>query len=400
MTELSRLQELDRLAREDARHYPRKRRLFDTLLAETGRHATGVVGPRGVGKTVLLRQLADCTPDSFYLSADTLDSGDLFEVVKRLTTTLGIRAVFVDEVHYQSDYPRILKQTLDSLRVKVVFTSSVSLSLFEAAADLSRRVSVVTLYPFTFREYILFRTGQDLPALTLADIEARRWTPEHLRMGYLFDEYVRGGLMPFSLEEPDPLALLRTVLEKITGQDVPVVGRLGADEVPAVRRCLEYIGRSSVDGVNYTSISRNVGITKYKAETYTRLLERAFVLNPLLPTGANVLREPKVLMCVPFRLLYNTGDAGVGGLREDFFVEAMKMHGARVDYLKSSRGAKTPDYVVRTATDEIVVEVGGKGKGREQFKGYDGRKSLILAPSIESEGMRRPLFMVGYLAPQ
>ncbi len=399
MTSIDRLQEFDRLARLDAQRYPRHRTLVGTLLGDTARHATGVVGPRGVGKTVVLRQLAVSIPDSFYLSADTLESANLFDIVKRLHETMAVTTVLIDEIHFQSDYARVLKQVYDLLPVKLIFTSSVSLSLLEAAVDLSRRVRVAHLLPFTFREFVLFKTGQELAPLSLQDIESRRWTPEHIRTGHLFEEYLRGGLMPFALEEPDPLAVLRAVLDKIVTQDVPLVGRLQVDEIPLVRRCLEFIGRSSVDGVNYSSLSRNVGITKYKAESYTDLLRRAFVLNPLLPKGANVSREPKILMCVPFRLLFGESEATVGGLREDFLVEAVTMHGAQVDYLKSTRGAKTPDYVVQTDAREFVIEVGGKGKGRQQFKGYDGAKSMILTPSLDASGIRRPLFMAGFLEP-
>ena len=60
-------------------------------------------------------------------------------------------------------------------------------------------------------------------------------------------------------------------------------------------------GRAPIDGINYTSLSRNLGITRFKAERYVRALERAFLLRQAFPAGANVLREPKVFMEPPYR---------------------------------------------------------------------------------------------------
>ena len=84
---------------------------------------------------------------------------------------------------------------------------------------------------------------------------------------------------------------------------------------------MKFISKSYVDGINYSSISRNVGITKYKAESYIRLLEKAFVLNVVFPIGTNVLKEPKVLMCLPIRLLYQDVNQALGGMREDFLLK-------------------------------------------------------------------------------
>ena len=51
----------------------RKRELFNTLKVDKGHHITGILGPRGAGKTILLQQLAAEVEDGFYLSADTLE---------------------------------------------------------------------------------------------------------------------------------------------------------------------------------------------------------------------------------------------------------------------------------------------------------------------------------------
>lgn len=393
------LSELSELARESGSKYPRRRALFGDIVQGKGKAFTGIVGPRGVGKTVLLRQLASEVGDSFYISADTLGQADLFETAKNLARSHGVRLLLLDEIHEAPDYAASLKRIYDFLDLRVVFTSSVALSLVDSAHDLSRRAVLRHLWPFSFGEYLLFAHGIALRELTLAEILARGWDPGHMRHGYLFEGYLKGGLFPFALEEADARPILEGILGKIIRQDIPSVGGLRLDEVASVERAVQFVGRSACDGISYSSVSRNVGITKYKAEQYIRLLEDAYVLNPVLPAGTNVLREPKVLMQVPFRLLYRDYDDAAGGLREDFAVQALKMAGRRVQYLKSKQGEKTPDFLSQEDGKDLVLEVGGRGKGRSQFKGFRAKRKLVLTPDDSAEGDRRPLFLLGFLRP-
>jgi predicted AAA+ superfamily ATPase len=336
-------------------------------------------------------------PRTFYLSVDTLDGEDLFEIAEELGERYRVKCLLLDEVHFQPGYDRCLKKIFDFLKMRVIFTSSVSLSLFDSTVDLSRRATLEYLYPFTYREYLFFRKDLSLPKLTLEDIIRKRWTDGHIRTEYLFDPYLQGGLMPFSLEEPEPLPILKNILEKIIHKDIPSVARLRVDELPGLKKMVQFVGRSPGEGINFSSLSRNIGITKYKAEQYVNLLAKTFVLNPVYPTGTNVLREPKVLMYLPFRLLYREYDKAIGYLREDFFAEMMRMKGLEFDYLKSKRGRKTPDFLVRSQDGDIVVEVGGRGKGREQFKGIKVEKQLILSHPTQIEGIKRPLFLLGFI---
>jgi predicted AAA+ superfamily ATPase len=174
------------------------------------------------------------------------------------------------------------------------------------------------------------------------------------------------------------------------------MAELSTDEIPIIEKLVEFVGKAEVDGINYTSLSKNLGITKYKAGRYVELLNKSFILNTVMPFGTNVLKEPKVLMSLPYRLLFKEYGPAIGPLREDFFAEAMTMSGRRFFYLKSSRGAKTPDFLVQDVSGEIVIEVGGKGKGRKRFKDLVSKEKIVLTHSDDSEGDKRPLFIIGY----
>jgi predicted AAA+ superfamily ATPase len=396
---IARVLELHELAKKQSEGYPRRRFIYEKLERQEGRHFTGIVGPRGSGKTVLLRQYARSHADACYLSADALDpDDDLWDIIGKLAEHYGFRTFLIDEVHFLADASGLLKRLYDFRDVHVLFSSSVALAMRASAHDLSRRVRLLELHNFSFREYAAFKEGQTLPPCSLEQLAKGEWTPDHLRVGRLFEEYLlRAGLLPLALDEPDPLPFLANVVEKVIARDIPRVARLTTDELDTIRKLLRFVGRSAVDGINYSCLSRNLGITKYKAEQYVDCLEQAFILQRVLPEGTNVLREPKILMMPPCRLLYRDVEDAIGGLREDYFVDMLRQAGIALRYLKSTRGAKTPDYLVVGGPDKLVVEIGGPGKGRQQFKGIEIDRKRVFAHTDSPTAGAIPLFLVGYL---
>ncbi|MBU4343422.1 MAG: AAA family ATPase [Candidatus Omnitrophica bacterium] len=395
MMNINQLLEFDRMTREDGRKYNKRRELYDKIVNDTGSHFIGIVGPRGAGKTIILKQLALANKESFYVSLDTME-GDLFDLVKTLYETMRIRLFLLDEVHIYHRFEADLKKIYDLLDVKVIFTSSTALGMHKSGYDLSRRAVLKTLYPFSLREYAWFKYGQEFEILTLRDIVEKNVPDNVFRAGEHFSSYIQGALMPFALEEPQPLVLLKNILKTIIHKDIPHIARLLTDELDKIEQLVRFIGLSGVDRINYSSVARNIHITKYKAEQYITLLERAFILHQVFPMGSNVMKEPKVIMALPYRLLYKPLDEAIGGLREDFFVGALKALGKEVFYLKSMRGQKTPDYFIRDFQD-IIFEVGGKSKGRSQFKGMNVKTKIIFADGYGMKNIRRPLFLAGLL---
>jgi predicted AAA+ superfamily ATPase len=396
MNSFNEILKLSELAKNDARHYPRHRSLFDKIVAEKGKHQIGIVGPRGAGKTVLLKQLHNQLEESIYISLDTIEH-NLFDLVQQLSEDYGYATFLLDEIHFSRDHDASLKKIYDFLRLRVVFTSSTALAMSQSAHDLSRRVALELLPPFSFREYLSFTAGIDLPRLTLEEILARQWLDEHMRQSHRFEAFLLGGNLPFALEEPDPLPLLSNILEKILLSDLPSISRLTLDEIETIRKIVRFIGRAHAEDINYSTIARNLGITKYKAQAYLELMSRALVLHVILPAGTNVLREPKVLMQLPYRLLYRELDDAIGPLREDFFADMLRGAGVPFRYVKSTRGAKTPDYLVQIGGEPAVVEIGGKGKGRSQFKGVNVNKKMIFAHTDRTDELHRPLLLAGFL---
>jgi len=392
---IDQLLEFDRIAKTSGLKYDKRRDVYNSIVKDNGAHFIGIVGPRGVGKTIILKQLAMTNEKSFYISLDTM-VGDLFDIVKILYETMHIRLFLLDEVHAYHRFEADIKKIYDLFDIKVIFTSSIALGMYESGYDLSRRVLLKTLYPFSLREYARFKYGQEFSSLTLKDIVKKNIPQDTLKAGEHFASYIQGSLMPFALQEPQPLIILENILKTIIYKDIPRIAKLLTGELEKIEQLVRFIGFSGVDGINYSSVAQNVHITKYKAEQYIALLERAFVLYRIFPVGSNVLKEPKVIMALPYRLLYKAFEEAIGGLREDFFIGSLKALGKEIFYLKSMRGQKTPDYFIRDL-EGIAFEIGGKGKGKSQFKGMNIKIKIIFSDGYSVTDIRRPLFLTGLL---
>ena len=397
--QLSELITLSESALKRAEKYPTHRDLFTKLLSVEGKHFVGVVGPRGAGKTILLQQLASKYEDCFYLSLDLLDrETDLFNLIKSLLEQYKFKTFFLDEIHFHKNPTGFLKKAYDFLDVKIYFTSSVALQMRATAHDLSRRVMLYELGYLSFREFLKIKYGQEFGMLSMDDLLSANISNDILRSHSKWHEYIDGGLLPFALEEPNALPLLRNILQTIIRSDIPSLHPLMVSEIDTIEKLLKFIGMSRVDGINYSSLSNNLGITKYKAEQYLSLLENAFLVQRLFPAGTNVMKEPKVLMTPPVRLLYKEIEDSIGFIREDFAVFMLKSAVEEMYYLKASRGSKTPDFMIWHRGKKIVFEVGGAKKGRKQFKGVTADQKIILSDGGELNRENIPLHCLGFLA--
>jgi len=82
-----------------------------------------------------------------------------------LVRNYQIKYLLLDEVHYQKNWSKEMKLIIDFLKIKVYFTSSVSLNVVSLKSDFSRRVKIFSLPVFSFREYLDFKFSQNFPPL-------------------------------------------------------------------------------------------------------------------------------------------------------------------------------------------------------------------------------------------
>ena len=126
------------------------RYLYPTLQLRN--RLTGLIGPRGVGKTTLLLQyIKNKMPKEsrcFYFSADSIyfQRTTLLEFVKDLHEIEGYQTIFIDEIHKYQTWNQELKNLYDAFpSLKIVFSGSSTLDLIQGSYDLSRRAKLYRL---------------------------------------------------------------------------------------------------------------------------------------------------------------------------------------------------------------------------------------------------------------
>jgi predicted AAA+ superfamily ATPase len=393
MIDFTKILNLSELAKEKVSS--KKREIIEQLRSNKDEVFLGLCGPRGAGKTMLLKQYHYEHQSSCYISIDTLAADeDIFELIRALQTNYRFNTFLLDEVHFNKEINLHLKKLSDFLNVKIIFTSSVALEMTKSAYDLSRRVKLIRVPYFSFREFLSFKGIIDLKPLSMSEILSNQLSSQYLTTDKYLHQYLQGGLLPFALAVDDWKTALSNTVQKIVFEDIPRVHDFTYEDLSMILKSITFIAKSSIDGINTSSLAKNLGVTRYKSEQYLSLLETAFVVQQIFPEGTNVLREPKVTLLPPLRLLHSTFNDSIGALREEFAVDAFSRAGLALSYLKDARGKKMPDYSFELDDKRVLIEVGGPGKTRKQFREEEGVLFVDGPPYGEK---RLPLAMLGFL---
>ena len=362
----------------------------------------GIKGARGVGKTTLLLQrikMAYKTTDTvFYVSLDNLwfQSHTLPELVDWLYLH-GIRHLFLDEVHKYPTWSKELKEIIDLWPdLKVTFTGSSLLQILNADADLSRRVLSYDMAGLSFREYLRFYKGIELPSYSLYDIlndadHICQQVCEVCRPQALFEEYLRVGYYPFyDGDEQEYYSRIENVVSFIIDQEMTLFCGVEPAYTRKLKAMLLFLANNIPYDVSIAKLSSYLEINKTTVLSYLANMQRAELVNLLYTDNKSVtkMQKPdKIYLHNPNMLYALSTEEKIGAIRECFVVNQLST-GHTVEYGKAQGDFKIDD--------KITIEVGEKDKSFDQIA--DIPDSYVLADSMEFPvGRKLPLWLVGFL---
>ena len=354
-----------------------------------------IMGARGVGKTTMVLQrilLTDAKKESLYVSADnTFFAGNtLYDIATKFAQEGG-KVLYIDEVHKYQDWSKEVKMMYDFLPdLKVVITGSSILELIRGTdADLSRRAIRYKLEGLSFREYLNFSLGLNIPTYTLEEIlDGKVELPAEVKYPLAhFKEYLTKGYFPF-FKQDDYYQRLENVINQTMEVDIPAYAKMNVSTARKLKQLLYVISRSVPFKPNFTEIGRAISSDRGTVADHMVYIEKSTLIRQLnfAPDGMDLVQKVDKIYLGNTCFIYALADENpeIGNIRETFFYCAMCVN----HKVTSSPAA---DFIVKGHT----FEVGGKSKKQKQIKNVND--AFVVKDDIENAYMNIiPLWTFGF----
>ena len=365
------------------------------------RQLVAIKGSRGVGKTTLMRQYIRktygttagkalyCVVDSMYFTTHTL-----LELAERFVL-MGGEHLFLDEVHKYPKWSIEIKEIIDLYpQLRITFTGSSLIQILNADADLSRRVLSYTMEGLSFREFLHFYKGIQLPKYSLEEILANAdnicaEVNAKCRPVKMFEEYLRVGYYPFyDGVEMEYYSRIENVANFIIDQEITTFCGVDPTFTRKLKAMLLFLADNLPYEVNISKLASYLEINKNTVVNYMNAMERAELLHLVYCDNKSVtkMQKPDKIFIHNTNMLYALSSRLVTGtIRECFVVNQLSVNHT-VEYSKNEG-----DFRI---DGKVILEVGGNKKSFDQIA--DIPDSYILADDMEYPvGKKLPLWIVG-----
>lgn len=277
---------------------------FMRLVQAKVRRAVVLLGPRRVGKTVMLQQCVQQLIESgvppqkiCLLSVDQpvysrMRLDDLFRLCRAALKDddpAGYHVLF-DEIQYLADWERDLKVLVDTYpRTRFVVSGSAAAALKAKSQESGAgRFTEFLLPPLTFHEFLLLQNklqlivqvkrdwgGEQLPFHDTIDIAA---------LNVLFTQYITFGGYPEALFDPliqkDPGRFIRSdIVDKVLLRDLPSL--YGIADVQELNRFFSVVAYNTGQVFSYGSLGDTSGVDAVTIRKYLEYLEAAYLIRRL-----------------------------------------------------------------------------------------------------------------------
>lgn len=289
--------------------------VFYPMVADTSvRRATILMGPRRVGKTVMIYHTiaklinAGIDPQKIiYLSIDTpiynnISLEELFNYARQALKQEENYAdffVFYDEIQYLKNWEVHLKSLVDTYRnVKFIASGSAAAALkMKSDESGAGRFSDFMLPPLTFYEYIdiqnlnqiiIERSNKSIVPYDTINIE---------ELNRLFINYINYGGYPevvFSEKiRSNPGQYIKNdIIDKVLLRDLPSL--YGITDIQELNKLFVHIAFRSGNEFSYEKLSTEAGIKKEILKKYLEYLEAAFLIKVVNRIDQNAKRMQRV----------------------------------------------------------------------------------------------------------
>lgn len=301
-----------------------RRKYFDLFFRgvqdRSVKRATVLMGPRRVGKTVMvyhaIRGLVDAgvnPHDILYLSLETpIYTGLSLEKL----LNIFIRhfeherndnlTIFFDEIQYLKNWEVHLKSLVDSYPdYKFVVTGSAAAALrLKSNESGAGRFSDFVLPPLTFAEYLMFIGREDelieeLPKEEKNPLGGRDYVARNIHeVNREFVNYLNFGGYPeavFSeVIRSDPSQYIKSdIIDKVLLRDLPSL--YGISDIQELNRLFTTLAYNTGNEISLEGLSQSSGVAKNTIKRYLEYLEAAFLIRRVERIDQNAKRFKRAM---------------------------------------------------------------------------------------------------------
>lgn len=361
-------------------------------------------GARGVGKSTLLRQYIKIkygasTTKALYCSLDWVyfTQHSMYEVASSFYKSGGELIIF-DEVHKYDGWSREAKEIADVYPSMQIFLSGSSLlNLLVGDADLSRRCRNYNMPGLSFREFLRFYKGIEIPIYSLQQVidsadQIAELVNQKCRPLEFFHEYLKYGYYPYYFSnQMDYYTLVEQTVNYVIEVELPQLRKVDVQNCRKLKSLLTILAQQPPYEVDIAKLGTLTQLQRNTIIEYLRHLSDSDIISLLYSDISSIkrLQKPDKIYLDNPNLLYALAitPVKIGTVRECFAVNQLS-YSHRIEY-----GKEHGDFKV---DGKLLFEVGGQGKSFEQIA--DLPDSYILADDIEYPiGKKLPLWLIGLL---
>lgn len=283
---------MDYISRGLERKFVRMSSFFKAVL---------VTGARQVGKTTMLRHLAE-GQDRTYVSLDNHMARDLAKTDPVLFFQTYKPPILIDEVQYAPELFSQIKILCDNSQGKGLFwlTGSQQYSMIKNVREtLAGRIGILDLYSLSMNEKDNVTFENDLDFTLKCLLERQKIAPKN-DIIRVFEHVWRGGMPRVVYADPEQRQeYFSSYIDSYIMRDVAELG--GITDSLRFRKLLIACAALVSQQLNYKTLADSADISQPTAKEWVRLLESLGIVFLLQPYSNNALKRlsktPKLYFC-------------------------------------------------------------------------------------------------------
>ncbi len=327
---------------------------------------TAISGVRRSGKSTLLKQFSTRFPDFYYITFDderlinfTID--DFSDLMLAFKKSRQANVIFMDEVQNVIGWERFARRLYEEGYKIFITGSNAKLLSSELATHLTGRYFKIELYPFSFREFLIFKN------INLAD-DSSAGQATLLKK---FDEYLAGGGFPEAIKYQEK-EYLKRIYEDVLYKDL--IARFKIRETKLFQQLAAFLFSNVGKEISYNGLKKILG---YKSPVSVRkhvsFMTEAYLVFKLMKYDYSLKKQfisDKKIFVIDNGLRNEIAfsvSADKGRLLENLVFIELKRRGHEIYYFKNK---KECDFLIKeknkiTSAIQVTAYLGDENQERE-----------------------------------